>query len=246
MRIAHVSDLHLRLHLPGSAEIETRLSRRMPAYFEAALTQIRRYDPDLFVLSGDLLDYPFDGFGDAETEAQGLADLNLIAGLLKTMPVPIVVIHGNHDHPHLLAQVFADTPNDYSGNGFRVLAFADDEGADHVPVRVGASQAHFLDALAAADSLPQVHVQHYVVWPERNVGYPHTYGQGAHMRDQIIASGNVRLVLSGHYHPGIPLFADKGVYFSTVPGFAEAPHRFCIYDLDHRGEVTCKTLRLEI
>ena len=42
------------------------------------------------------------------------------------------------------------------------------------------------------------------------------------MREAIIASGNVRLVLSGHYHIGVPLFLDKGVWFATARGFSRS------------------------
>ena len=62
--------------------------------------------------------------------------------------------------------------------------------------------------------------------------YPHTYGDGEWMRDMIVGSGNVRLVLSGHYHRGVPLFRVKDTFFATVPSFCEAPHPFWIYELN--------------
>jgi hypothetical protein len=65
------------------------------------------------------------------------------------------------------------------------------------------------------------------------------------MREEIIASGNVRLVLSGHYHPGVPPLADKGVTFVTAPAFAEPPHRFWTYDLSG-GDVAWQSHRLAL
>lgn len=243
MRIAHISDLHLRHHLPGTAAIATRLSRAMPDYFAQALTQIQALAPDVLVLSGDLLDYPLDGLDDVVLQAAGLEDLRLIAGLLAPLPMPTLIVPGNHDHPGLLEHVFPAGDGELMVQGYRLIAFRDHEGPHFVPQRVGAERRRFRDALADGDSFPQVHVQHYLVWPERNEGYPHTYGEGAAMREAIIASGNVRLVLSGHYHTGVPLFADKGVYFATVPSFTEAPHTFAVYDLE--GEtVTGRTYRL--
>lgn len=247
MRIAHISDLHLRHHLPGTAEIPTRLSRQMPGYFAQALDQIQRYTPDLLVLSGDLLDFPFEGMDDPLLQSAGLADLRLIAGLLAPLRIPQVVVPGNHDHPALVEHLFPAGDGEITVGGYRILAFRDHEGPHHVPQRTGSERQRFFSALADRDSLPQVQVQHYVVWPERNAEYPHTYGEGAAMREAIIASGSVRLVLSGHYHAGVPLFADKGVYFATVPAFAEAPHPFAIYDLDDAPDgdsVTCRTYRL--
>lgn len=247
MRIAHISDLHLRHHLPGTAEIPTRLSRQMPGFFAQALDEIQAHAPDLLVLSGDLLDYPFEGMDDPLLQSAGLADLQLIADLLAPLPMPQVILPGNHDHPALVEHRFPARDGEITVAGHRVLAFRDHEGPQHVPQRTGSERRRFLSALADEHSLPQVHVQHYVVWPERNAEYPHTYGDGAAMREAIIASGNVRLVLSGHYHAGVPLFVDKGVYFATVPAFAEAPHCFAIYDLGDSPDgdgVTGRTYRL--
>jgi hypothetical protein len=52
------------------------------------------------------------------------------------------------------------------------------------------------------------------------------------MRDAIIGAGHVRLVLSGHYHAGVPLFYEQGVWFATARAFTEAPHPYAIYDLE--------------
>ena len=243
MRIAHISDLHLRHHLPGTATNEARLSRLMPERFASALQLIRAQSPDLLVVSGDLLDYPLDEMDNAATQAQGRQDLQLIADLLAALPFPLALVHGNHDHPALIDEVFGHVPNDQLVKGYRVLTFRDDEGENHVPARVGQEEARFQAALADTDSPPQNHIQHYVVWPERNEEYPHTYGAGATMREQIIASGNVRLVLSGHYHIGVPLFFDKGVWFATVRGFTEAPHPFNLYEVDG-DQVSARTLSL--
>ena len=231
MRIAHISDLHLRHHLPGTASVAARLSRAMPERFAAALNAIQAASPDLLVISGDLIDYPMDKLDDPSTQAQGRKDLVIIANMIQALPFPIALVHGNHDHPALIDEVFGHLPNDQTVNGYRVLTFRDDEDANHVPIRVGHERARFQAALADPTSLPQIHVQHYVVWPERNEEYPHTYGAGAQMRQEIINSGNVCLVLSGHYHIGVPPFQDNGVWFATVRGFTEAPHPYNIYDL---------------
>jgi DNA repair exonuclease SbcCD nuclease subunit len=245
MRIAQLSDLHLRHHLPGTASIATRLSRAMPDTFAQALAQIRALTPDLLVISGDLLDYPTDALDDPITQAQGLRDLELIAELLDNVSIPIALVHGNHDHPALTHQVFSHLPNDQIVNGYRVLTFNDNEGQNHVPVRVGQEQRRFQAALDDSTSLPQVHIQHYVVWPERNEEYPHTYGAGVEMREAMIHAGHVRLVLSGHYHIGVRLFYDQGVWFATARGFTEAPHPFFLYDLEG-DRVTGRTFTLAL
>lgn len=243
MRIVQLTDLHLRHHLPGTASVATRLSRAMPEHFAKALRHIRDLAPDLLVLSGDLTDYPLDLLDDPTTQAQGRKDLEVIAALLADLPFAVAAVHGNHDHPALFSEVFGHLPNDQVINGYRVLTFRDDEGENHVPVRVGTEQARFRAALDDPASPPQIHIQHYIVWPERNEEYPHTYGAGAQMREAMIASGNVRLVLSGHLHRGVPLFFDKGVWFATARAFTEAPHPYYLYEITN-GEVTSRTYTL--
>lgn len=213
----------------------------MPDMLARALGQLRDLAPDLLVITGDLLDVPLEELDNPTTQAAARADLAFIRAQLTSFPAPLALVHGNHDHPALVAETFVDLPNDQIHNGYRILTFADDEGVDHVPVRVGDTKVRFEHALADSTSRPQIHIQHYLVWPPRNDDYPHTYGAGAAMRDAIIAAGNVRLVLSGHYHPGVPLFCDKGVYFATVRAFTEAPHPYWLYDLHSDGSVSCRT-----
>lgn len=243
MNIAHISDLHLRHHLAGTASIPTRRSRQMPALFAEAIQRIGAESPDLLIITGDLVDYPLDAMHDAEVQRQGEMDLRLIAEILQAIHCPIALVHGNHDHPELVQRVFGHLPLVQQVAGHQVVCFYDDEGDDHYPRRLGASRQRFLDVLADADSPPQIHVQHYVVWPEQNEEYPHTYQEGAWLRDRIVESGRVRLVLSGHYHTGIPLVQIGQTYFAGVPAFTEHPHPYSIYTIED-GHVTCRQSQL--
>ena len=67
----------------------------------------------------------------------------------------------------------------------------------------------------------------------------------ADVAQALIGAGNVRLVLSGHYHTGVPLFLDKGIWFATARGFTEAPHPFHIYDIEE-NTVASRTFTLAI
>ena len=243
MKIAHLSDLHLRHHLPGTAGIAERLSREMPDHLQQAVQRINAETPDLLIISGDLLDYPLEALNDPERLAQGEQDLHHIDEILAGLACHLALVHGNHDHPALVRTVFSHLPMAQTIAGHRILCFSDDEDIDHVPQRLGLSRQRFLDALADEASPPQIHVQHYVVWPQLNHDYPHTYGQGAWMRDQIVDSGRVRLVLSGHYHKGVPLFQVGQTSFAVVPAFAERPHPYWIYQIEGE-EVTCSVRQL--
>jgi predicted MPP superfamily phosphohydrolase len=203
----------------------------MPELFARAVEEIAGADPDLFVLSGDLLDYPLESMDDPDVKSLAVKDLELVARLMEGLTCTTAVVFGNHDHPDLFRQVFEPLAVDQVVEGLRVLLFLDAEGAGNVPWRQGTEQRRFEDALSDTVMLPQIHVQHYLVWPQRNEDYPHTYGNGESMRRDIVASGVVRLVLSGHYHRGVIPTFNKGVWFATVPAFAESPHPYWLYEL---------------
>jgi len=230
-RIVHISDLHLRHHLPGTTSSPAGLSRQMPDLFDRAIDRIIALQPDLLVLTGDLVDYPLDALEDPLTQEQARRDLAMVAEMLSRLPCPMAVVYGNHDHPALFREAFGHVPADQIVAGWRVVSFLDEEGEAHVPVRIGSERRRFTGVLADAGSLPQVHVQHYMVWPENTEGYPYSYGAAAEMHEAIVASGQVRFVLSGHYHIGVAPLVDKGVTFATVPAFCEAPHPFWVYDI---------------
>jgi len=232
MRIVHITDLHLRQALPGTAAIPERRSRLMPALLDRAIAQIRGLRPDVVVCTGDLLDYPTDTAGQEAARGAARRDLVTIARALRRAGCPYVVLPGNHDLPDLTWDVFGDALRDAVIGDLRFIAFDDVEGDGHVPRRTGSERARFQDALQDASGPPQVHVQHYLVWPERNEGYPHTYVDGDHLAERIVQSGLVRLVLSGHYHPGVAPERLGDTWFATAPAFCEAPHPFWVYDLD--------------
>jgi 3',5'-cyclic AMP phosphodiesterase CpdA len=249
LRIAHLSDLHLRHHLPGDPDIPERLGRRTVEMLRRAMAQIAAARPDLVVLSGDLLDYPLGELDDPETRRQGEADLRLIADLLPDTRCGAVVIAGNHDHEELVRRVFGHQPEERECAGYRVISFTDRQDADYVPHRRGRKWERFEAALADVASPPQVHIQHYLVWPRKDEGYPYTYARAEEMVEAIVGSGVVRLVLGGHYHEGIPLFRVGETYFATAPAFCEAPHPYWIYDLEEGGAkdemVICRTYTTE-
>jgi 3',5'-cyclic AMP phosphodiesterase CpdA len=259
MRIAHITDLHLRQHIAGTASIAERQSRRMAELFPKALAAIAARRPDVVVVSGDLVDVPdgwLTGSLTPEQSAAALADYRLVRGALDDTQLPYVVVPGNHDRDDLLWQVFDRSRVDVEIAGHRVVSFHDHEGAGHVPERVGDDRARFErvtgDTGVASPSthrvadvpthrgLPQVHVQHYVVWPEENREYPHTYGDGRSLATAVGAGGVVRLCLSGHYHRGVaPARYDvaPNVTFATAPAFCVSPFPWWVYDLADDAEV---------
>ena len=231
MRITHVSDLHARRKLPGTSQNSRRLSRRIHDALQTAINDIRQKEPDLLVVTGDLLDFPFYGFDDPWLLDRAVDDLRTIAETLDTVSCPKAVLGGNHDHPEAIEKVFGASPDDFEVAGHRVLTFNDHEVIGNTPQRLDRQRRRFLGALRDPSPLPQIHIQHYVVWPELNKGYHHSYKEAESLKDAIADSGVVRLVLSGHYHPGMAPFKEGGAYLAIAPAFCGAPHPYIIYDI---------------
>lgn len=238
-RILHLTDLHLRHYQPGSAGLPARLSREMPAALKALTRRLPELKPEVLVISGDLLDVPDEviagGSPDARSHDVWLPeverDYRLIREWLVGTGIPFVLCPGNHDHEPLFRRVFPEALETLEAAGWRFHCFWDELGPDRQPRRTAARRALFEAALTRAEQdLPQIHVQHYITDPPTTYkGWRYDYEGAAEMKAQVEASGRVRAVLSGHYHPGV-LKRDGGVLYSGPPAFCEAPHPFRVYD----------------
>ena len=197
-----------------------------------AADAIRAASPDLLAVTGDLVDYPLYGLSDPDLMVLGERDLQLVREILAPIDCPVAWLPGNHDHPDLFRRVFPDAGADIDTRGHRVLVFQDAEVEGHAPQRMGCQRERFLAALADSDPRPQIHLQHYLIAPEHNLGYPHAYREAASLRAALVADRRVRLVLSGHYHPGEPLFREAAVWFAVAPAFCEPPHRYRLFEVE--------------
>ena len=232
MRLLHLSDLHFRHNLNGSSAIPARDSRGVYARLEHVLERASIDEVDAVVVSGDIIDYPFNALGDPVTQAAALKDLSIVRSLLDRFPCPYLCIPGNHDLVELHERIVGDISLDRRLGEYRLVAFCDREDDLHVPHRQGAERERFLNVLDDKDQAAQIHLQHFVVWPELNEGYPHTYAESAWICDAVAKSGKVALMLSGHYHLGTDLVCHQGVWFSTVPAFCETPYPYRVYEQD--------------
>ena len=228
MKIAHISDFHLSHHLSGDK------AKDIPDLISEAAREIAAHSPDLVAVTGDLVHYPLDALDDPETIALGEKDLYLVRECFAGLTCPVAYVYGNHDHPASFRRIFRDQPFDFDVNGFRVIAFLDDFGHQNDSLqRVGAEQARFQSVVSDRDPRPQIHLQHYLIFPERNEGYsfPYSYGNAAALKAALLADARLKLVLSGHYHEGDDLISENHVYFATARAFRDAPHPYRIYDV---------------
>jgi len=248
LRVAHLTDLHGRFTLPGTAALARRRSR-LPV-LEAVLAEVRRQKVDLLVFTGDLLDVPGfltngipAGFTMPGERAEWLeavrTDYRAIRTLLEETGIPYRVLPGNHDHGPLLAEVFADQGEEWTFGGYRWVTFDDYEQEGHQPRRLEASRHRFDRVLSDDDATPQIHLQHYLLRTPPTGSYPYAYPEAPWLLQKAAASGRVRLALSGHYHEGTPLERHEGLIYTAGEALCDAPHRWRIY------EITPETVRSE-
>lgn len=244
MRIAHLTDMHLRHQLPAPCVVPRRRSHDMPARVAEALANIRQRDIDLLAVTGDLVDVPdwieqpLAGFTYDDAAAwrdMAIKDYRLVRSLLDDSGLRYVVLPGNHDAESIMWQVFDPDANECDVAGHHVARFCDREQESHAPHRYVPQRLRWRELVAAKDGLPQIHLQHYIFNASADQHYPHAYAGAAFMRAANAASARVRLCLSGHYHRGLPLTRDGTCHFSVAPAFCEWPHPWREYDLDDDG-----------
>jgi histidinol-phosphate phosphatase family protein len=253
LTIAQITDLHLRRNLPGLPVSFRRRGRDVPEVLPRALALAKESGADLVALTGDLVDVPpvivsGDDYYDVPRQRwldAAVADYGLLKEMLDASGIRYTVLPGNHDHEPSFWQVFAREPRWFDlAQGYRVVRFFDREAELHVPRRLGRERELLEAMLTDPTSLPQIHLQHYVITPQLEGDWPYNYLEAKHLRGQLVGSGKVRLALSGHYHPGADLLCEDGTYFSTGPAFTLAPFRMSLYRIE-QSEVQRQVLSVE-
>lgn len=240
--LAQITDLHARRNIPGDSRSQKVRSREVLDLLPEALALCKERGVQFIAITGDLVDVPFcylqpseapiDTGGEWVTSA--LADYKLIRDALDDCGIPYTVLPGNHDHYGLVFESFEVQPAAIDiPEGYRIIRFCDREGHDHIPRRIGMERNRWKRLIADENSLPQIHLQHFVLTPDLNEIYPHTYKDGADLAEETGESGRVVLALSGHYHFGTQTTKVGPTFFSNARAFSEAPHPVHFYKIEN-------------
>ena len=228
MRLGYITDLHYRGAVPGTSAIAKRRCRQALGLLERALDRFCQVGVDGLVCTGDLVDDP--------DHPAALEDLESLGRAMASLGVPLWILPGNHDPaPDAFFQVLPmPQPRDRL-RGWEVLSFHRDAPTHGQvqAVRSPQSLAQMAAWLAApVDGLEgTLCLQHYFLWPERNQGYPHNYGNDAAIREIMEAAPRRIVSVSGHYHPGVWATRHHGVTYLAGSALCEAPHRHYVLDL---------------
>jgi len=108
LRVIQVSDCHVPRE-PGTPYRGVSADRNLSSLLPA----IRRWQPDLLLLSGDV------------SEDASPASYGRVAALLSTSGAPVLALPGNHDDPALMRRYFPrgpwESPHVFSGRNWRLI-----------------------------------------------------------------------------------------------------------------------------
>jgi histidinol-phosphate phosphatase family protein len=243
MKIAHITDLHLRHHTPGLAANSPMRLREAYGMFFQALEKIKAEGVDRIVLTGDIVDVPYCVLHptDYYTDLSPLflpaieKDYQAVHDALEATGIPYSIIPGNHDHYSTFQSVFPEAWETVDHGGFRFVSYSDREWKQNIPHRHDRERKRMVAEVSDPDSPPQIHIQHFLPFPVLDAGYPFNYHDAENITRLYAESGKVVLSLSGHFHSGTEPVEKDGVTYSTAPGFCEAPFPFRVYTLDTNG-----------
>jgi histidinol-phosphate phosphatase family protein len=243
MKLAHITDLHIRRHTPGlSPNSPARFRESLDAFFQC-LEKVKAQGVDRIILTGDLIDVPesvlnpTDYYMDLSPAFLPAIqkDYESIRDALEATGIPYTVISGNHDHYPSFFSVFPDTGKTVDQGGYRFVSYADREWKNNIPHRHDRERKRMVAELADPDSPPQIHIQHFLPFPMVGNEYPFNYHDAENITRLYSESGNVILSLSGHYHPGTEREEKDGVTYATGEGYCEEPFPYCVYTMDKSG-----------
>jgi histidinol phosphatase-like PHP family hydrolase len=217
-----MSDLHYVRHTGTVARHAVRQGEWGLLLMRKALHRLRHQGirPGLIVVLGDLVDN-----GAAEGADQDLVEL---AAALKSMGIPVLVVHGNHDGDTRRFEALFGAPGLREIYGYGFLVINDVVAPGDFTTRQAADLT-LVDRIASErPDLPLVVLQHNPMAPVIREGGRYPYMLTNH--EDVLAGyrrAGVLLSLSGHYHAGQPpsqLGERTTVY--TVPALCEAPFTF--------------------
>ncbi len=230
--IGYLTDMHLRKHVPGTSPIDTRHCRKMAELIPVALDRMSCRSLDVIVCTGDLLD--------VAGEPGAVEDLELCKRLFDECELPYLVLPGNHDPaPDGFYRVFPMPPKRTVLNNCELISFHEDTCAagERASERSAASLQRMTELLIADNDCPEATVllQHYVVYPDHNEGYPHNYLNDEAIKSILERSNRQLLCVSGHYHPGIPVTQNNGVAYFAGRAFCEPPYTCYVISVSASG-----------
>jgi DNA repair exonuclease SbcCD nuclease subunit len=216
---------------PHYCHIEIPSPRRFTLSYKKiteAMEYFKAEGAELVLCLGDLVD-------DCRNYEDNVKSIKKIVGLIRSYGIPFYSLMGNHDYQNFTREEFdlltgGAYPPARMDVGKSTLLFLDcnygDDGRVYEPQKVDWTDTRLpeesLDSLENALADPTV--KHAYVFShqsiENEVEEHHIVHNAADIRAVLSASGKVRAMIQGHYHPGHDTVID-GVHYHTLPAMCE-------------------------
>ncbi len=244
MVIAHISDLHFRLNIPGPPSIPQRRGRELIHILPQLKDKIIKANAHVLVVTGDIVDVPrwmikdwtFYDWDREYWEKVVTDDYKLLKSFFESFSIPVLYVPGNHDHPILFKKIFGNQSSETKINGFTFFSFWDWNHRGSIPRRFDKQRSLF-DRAMEDSSNPQIHLQHYIIEPEIESKYPYNYLEREELSRRLLKNPLAKLVLSGHFHEGAnSVFGRENggnLKYFTAKSFCEENFPLYIHSFDN-------------
>lgn len=212
-------------HYSSDERIGNRYPRRSLDKICSAADAFKSAHVDLIVCLGDMVN---------DEAGRNEENLRRISQPLVSGGIECLLVQGNHDRElfttEQLAQITGMTtaPCSFVRGGIRIIALDGNFNGDGSPYRL--HDTDWTDTFLPGDQLGLLHASlaessedtyifiHQCLDP--NAETHHIVCNGAQVRSVIEASGKVKGVYQGHYHPGLESAAG-GIPYHTLPAICE-------------------------
>jgi len=227
MKIGYFTDLHFRQAVPGTSKCPERDSRRMAKVLERCLSGLRNEGVDLIICAGDLVDAP--------DHPKAEKDLRIIRDMVEDTSISTIIIPGNHDPvPDAFYRIFTKPNKTMQIEDCEFITFFEDvcQKDEAYSIRTDSSVKN-MHVLLSKDSSKIKYtflIQHYLIYPDHNKGYPYNYQNASAIREVMEKSARKLFSISGHYHHGFPVTSFNGIGYFCGKAICENPFPYYILD----------------
>jgi hypothetical protein len=172
------------------------------------------------VLLGDLVD---DGSGPGAPYLY-----RRIADAVRSIPVPAIVLPGNHDGPAFFDAFPRPSVADHAGMRFVCLL---DPEEPQWNARRNDESLTLMRTSRSGYAGPIVSLQHVPVFPPGRTDCPYGYVNAGEVIRAMRESA-IHLALAGHYHRGFDLVGAEGLWYHATRALCEEPFCFDVIRTD--------------
>ncbi|MCM8809449.1 MAG: metallophosphoesterase [Candidatus Omnitrophica bacterium] len=221
MKILLLSDIHYKSE--GISKIPERNTKFGFEFLKRVIRRIKDEKIDVIIISGDIID---DSLSHTAQE-----DYLEIKNFLESLDdKKILIAPGNHDlEPERFKNFFGQYKFCVLGD-FLLYVFYDNYLEGEICKRDYQEIENFEKIIKENSGKKIIVIQHNLVFPKIESDYPFNILESEKIHS-FYKENNVFLSISGHYHKGLNLVNQDGIYYFTIPAICEEPFKYFIFEI---------------